>query len=697
MTDSPAKGEDLEALKGLFLGEDLERLRRIDEESRNPEERLRRLSELLPLALKRLERRGELNESLAPTVEAVVRLLIQRDSQRFADTLYPAIGPAIRRSISETIRQLLRNLNQALEVGLSWQGLKWRLEAWRSGMPYGQVVMLHSLDYRVEQVFLIHRQTGLLLGHVQAGGVQYRDPDMVSSMLGAIGDFIHDSFSAESDGQLGQIGFGDLSILIEQGPDLLLAVAVRGDPPGQLREQMQQVLEDIQRRYANVLDGFDGDMSVFSALEGLLEPLLQQQLKNPKGDRRWHLSMKARLIGLALMLVLLMWGVDRWWWQRQQEDFLLRLREEPGLVVTSVVEEGDRLRIHGLRDPLARDPAELLRQTVLDPGNIQLDFAAFQSLQPQFVHRRLLRATEPPDSVRMRVSDGRLIVSGLADEDWIRRFRDRAALLAGAAEIDTSGLLLSQIDLSPLQAPDTVQLDFDPKTGLLVARGVAPESWLERAKQVVDDLPGVRRFDTRSLQLIPDPSRFDPPPTVELRFDQGVLRVSGEAGNDWIATLKRKLAEYPAIRSLDTSKLVNLDEQRLEAAKTELEQLNILFDSALSFNLSDQRQLDRAAELSLELVRLARSLKRPLRIVLQGHTDSTGSFEDNRLLSLDRADFVAQQLFLAGVPPTAIRIQGIQRLAAPEHSAEERRFNRRVSFTVELLSTEADGPSGRTE
>ena len=696
MTDSPAKGEDLEALKGLFLGEDLERLRRIDEESRNPEERLRRLSELLPLALKRLERRGELNESLAPTVEAVVRLLIQRDSQRFADALYPAIGPAIRRSISETIRQLLRNLNQALEVGLSWQGLKWRLEAWRSGMPYGQVVMLHSLDYRVEQVFLIHRQTGLLLGHVQAGGVQYRDPDMVSSMLGAIGDFIRDSFSAESDGQLGQIGFGDLSILIEQGPDLLLAVAVRGDPPSQLREQMQQVLEDIQRRYAAVLDGFDGDMSVFSALEGLLEPLLQQQLKTPEGGNRWNLSMKARLIGLALLLVLLMWGIDRWWWQRQQDDFLQRLREEPGLVVTSVTEESGKLGIRGLRDPLARDPAELLQQTVLDPDDIDLDFAAFQSLQPQFVHRRLLRATEPPDSVRMRVSDGRLIVSGLADEDWIRRFRDRAALLAGAAEIDTSGLR-SQIDLSPLQALDTVQLDFDARTGLLEARGVAPESWLERAKQVVVDLPGVRRFDTGSLQLIPDLSRFEPPPTVELRFDQGVLHVSGEAGNDWIAALKRKLAEYPAIRSLDISKLVNLDEQRLEAAKTELEQLNILFDSALSFNLSDQSQLDRAAALSLELVRLARSLKRPLRIVLQGHTDSTGSFEDNRLLSLERADFVAQQLFLAGVPPTAIRIQGIQRLAAPEHSAEERRFNRRVSFMVELPSSGAEESSGRAE
>ena len=625
MADSPGKEEDLEILKGLLLGEDLERIRRIDEEFHSPEERLRHLTELLPLALKRLERRGELNDSLAPTVEAAVRLLIQRDSQRFADALYPAIGPAIRRSISETIRQLLRNLNQALEVGLSWQGLKWRIEAWRSGMPYAQVVMLHSLDYRVEQVFLIHQRSKLLLGHVQASGVQDRDPDMVSSMLGAIDDFIQDSFAAERDGQLGQIGFGELSILVEPGPDLLLAVAVRGDPPARLREQMQQVLEDIQRRYANVLDGFDGDMSVFSALEGLLEPLLQQQFKTPAGGRRWRLSLKARLIGLALLLVLVMWGAEGWWWQRQQNDFLQRLRAEPGLVVTAVTEEDGRLRIRGLRDPLARDPGELLRQAVLDPDEIQLDFSAFQSLQPQFVHRRLLRAIPPPESVRMRVADGKLIVSGFADEAWIRRFRDLAALLAGTERIDTRGLH-SGIDLS----------------------------------------------------------RFDPPPTVELRFDRGVLHVSGRAGHDWISGLKRKVADFPVIRSLDTSKLVDLDRQRLNALKKELEQINILFDSTLSFNLEDQARLDRAAELSLELVQIARKLKQPLRILLKGHADSNGSFEDNRQLSLDRADFVAQRLFLAGVPQKRVLIQGIQRLPAPERSEEEKRFNRRVSFEVEL-------------
>ncbi len=677
MTELPERPDQLEALKGLFLGEDLERLRRIDAEARSPEERLRRLAELLPLALKRLEKRGELNESLAPTVEAVVRLLIQRDSQRFADALYPAIGPAIRKSISETIRQLLRNLNQALEAGLSWQGLKWRFESWRSGIPYAQVVMLHSLHYRVEQVFLIHRRSGILLGHVQAEGVLYKDPDMVSSMLAAIGDFVEDSFESGEAGQLGHIEYGDLSIRIETGPDVLLALALRGEAPAELREQMQQVVEDIQRRYASVLGEFNGDMSVFSALEGLLLPLLQSKYRRPSRG----LTLKTRLVLFALLMLAVLWGVNRWWWNGQREDFVQRLEQEPGLVVTAVDDDDGRLSVRGLRDPLARDPKAMLAQTVLDPDDVRLDFRPYQSLQQEFVHRRLLRATQPPQSVDLRLEDGRLVVEGVASPEWIRRFRDRAALLAGAQDIDTSGLV-SEVNLNDLGAPDSVQLEFDSSTGAVKASGVAPGDWLERAEVRALLIPGVRRFDASAVQVLPSLEVFDAPATVQLELKDRVLQVSGSADSGWIARLKQRVAEYPVIRGLDLQRLVNTDGTKLQSIKSALESISILFDSALSFNLTDQSQMQQAADLALQLFATARKLGRKVTLVLHGHTDSTGSFEDNLLLSLERADFVAQQLFLQGVPASGVLIKGIETLAAPEKSAEERRHNRRVSFEV---------------
>ena len=109
--------------------------------------------------------------------------------------LYPTIVPAIRKSIGETIDETFQRLNQTLKYSLTWRGLKWRWEAWRTGRPFAEVVLKHTLVYQVEHVFLIHRHTGLLIAHVAAENAASQDPQLVSSMLIAIQDFVRDSFS----------------------------------------------------------------------------------------------------------------------------------------------------------------------------------------------------------------------------------------------------------------------------------------------------------------------------------------------------------------------------------------------------------------------------------------------------------------------------------------------------------------------
>ena len=78
------------------------------------------------------------------------------------------MGPAIRRAIAEALRAMVDSFNQVLQHSLSARALRWRVEAWRTGRPFAEVVLSHSLVYRVEQVFLVHRDTGLLLQHVAA-------------------------------------------------------------------------------------------------------------------------------------------------------------------------------------------------------------------------------------------------------------------------------------------------------------------------------------------------------------------------------------------------------------------------------------------------------------------------------------------------------------------------------------------------
>lgn len=81
----------------------------------------------------------------------------------------------------------------------------------------------------------------------------------VSGMLLVIQDFIRDAFSTEG-GALRRLEHGDLSVIIEAGGSLYLAVTLPAgetEPPD-LRESMKLVLREVERSYGEVLRRWDG-------------------------------------------------------------------------------------------------------------------------------------------------------------------------------------------------------------------------------------------------------------------------------------------------------------------------------------------------------------------------------------------------------------------------------------------------------
>ena len=141
-----------------------EALERLHERIENPESRTDDVSGVVAEAIQRRREQGgsdALSEALAPTIETALRESVRKDPATLADALFPVMGPAIRRSILETLRSFLDSFNQMLDQSLSWQGLKWRVEAMRTGRSFTEVALLHSLVFRVEQVFLIHKRTRL--------------------------------------------------------------------------------------------------------------------------------------------------------------------------------------------------------------------------------------------------------------------------------------------------------------------------------------------------------------------------------------------------------------------------------------------------------------------------------------------------------------------------------------------------------
>jgi OOP family OmpA-OmpF porin len=69
----------------------------------------------------------------------------------------------------------------------------------------------------VEQVFLIHAESGLLLNHVTAADLDTPNADLISAMLTAIQDFVHDSFRPNEGPTLRTFTVGEHRVHLEAG------------------------------------------------------------------------------------------------------------------------------------------------------------------------------------------------------------------------------------------------------------------------------------------------------------------------------------------------------------------------------------------------------------------------------------------------------------------------------------------------
>jgi flagellar motor protein MotB len=437
----PEDQQALEELRHLIVAPEQEGLQEIRERLDSMERRAEDVSSVVAEAIQMRRDQGDdqaLAEALAPTIQETLRESVRKDPHVLADALFPVMGPAIRKSISETLRAMLESFNEALEHSLSWRGIQWRLEAFRTGKPFAEIVLMHSLLYRVEQIFLIHRETGLVLNHVVAPSVATQDPDMVAGMLSAIQQFARDSFKSAGEETLGSMNFEELEIWLEASPDAVLAAVIRGHAPADYRLQMKEALENIQQNFGSALAEFKGETGPFRTAGDRLNQLLEARFRSKEdGKRKPRAAIAAGAVILALIVGWFGYSTYLLWeWSR----FLKALRQQPGIMVISEEKSGGRFHVQGFRDPLAPDPGKILSEAGIDPQKADLDLKPFYSVDDPIVLKRANERLHPPAGVQLVDTNGRLSAEGAASPKWIAEFEERAPWIAGVDAIDISHL-----------------------------------------------------------------------------------------------------------------------------------------------------------------------------------------------------------------------------------------------------------------
>jgi OOP family OmpA-OmpF porin len=424
-------------LRKLLLGLDNEDLKRLTLLINDPEAFSEEISELLPNSIKIMLEKDNLSyAALIPILESVLHDSIKNNPDSIANILFPIIIPAIRKAVSEDIKNMIDSLNSTLGNGFSPTRIGWRFKALFSGKKYAEIVLSKAYIFRVKQVFLIHKNTGLLLNSISDENTVTKDADMISSMLSAIKDFVQDSFDVEKTNVLDTIKVGQFNIWIEQGPSAIIAAIVEGDAHSGLRNVLKESIEKIHLKQSYQLEKFEGDTDIFKQTDPYLQNCLVSEQKEKK---------KKKPFILVFLLIIILAALGYWSFNFVDKTIRINklesdLKKEAGIVITDDNKKDGKIIFEGLMDPLAKNPVSIAKKHKFSNEEVIFALKPFISLADELILKRAYNILQPSKNTILKFNDGTLFASGEAEESWVKLAQKKYTSISGINNFDKTAL-----------------------------------------------------------------------------------------------------------------------------------------------------------------------------------------------------------------------------------------------------------------
>jgi len=482
--DSIPEKEFIE-LRELLLGDQMQKVEELRTRLDDPGVRAEEVSKVLTQALSlSIQRDQSIATTLHPVIQHSLRTSVEKEPEILATALFPIVGQAVRKSVAHAVEQLLDSINAIFEDGFSLKRWGWRLEAMRTGKSFAEIALARSRSYRVEQIYLIHRKTGMLLAQASRNAGLMEDADLVVGMLTALQDFARDSFTSAKQDDLEVLQIGEFKVWLLHGPLAILAIVVRGRLPQELQLRFAAKVEQIHKDFHAGLLSFEKDGRPVPGIDEGLSGLLLGQ--GASTESRSHTKLK---IVAGILFALLVCGVAfrvrqdlRW------NGYLHELRQQPGIVVVDAKRGWRRLAVTGMRDPLAIEPSALLSKFHLREDQVAGNWEEYLSLDPRLADARRMdteRAFVQDAVIQFEMNSTQITLDELRRVDelsgQIRRLikdanaQGRAVRIEVVGHTDHTGVEGHNAELSQQRAATVIRLleerGIDP--ALLSGKGVA--------------------------------------------------------------------------------------------------------------------------------------------------------------------------------------------------------------------------------
>lgn len=316
--------------------------------------------------------RDAISKALGSEMGKAIKTQIELEKDAMVDALYPVIGNTISKYMVEVVHEI----NHKVETALSTEGFKRKIRAKLQGVSEAELILQEAINYHVQAVFLIDKDSGLIIQEIQPNSQQHLQSDLVAGMLTAIRSFANDCIATGS--ELDTIDYGDWQIPIEVAGYCYIAVVVRGEPSKKFRAKIRQVLSTLVLKYGNEIENYQGDRAtVPEAIQTLLSELVEPE--NSKNQSKSPPTTLIWLLAIILGLIFIPWGVIAYRSHvaaRIERETAVQLDAAPQLSVYRLEPEVHR----GKLTLTGRVPNEYLRsqatnvvQPIADRAELQLD------------------------------------------------------------------------------------------------------------------------------------------------------------------------------------------------------------------------------------------------------------------------------------------------------------------------------------
>jgi len=218
-------------------------------------------------------------DRVQPLFPELLEKSLNYERERMLSILSPFLFPLIQRAAMDAVRGFANRIDAQIQGPFSIRDVPRRIWAKLQGVSYSEIILREGLNFKVDEIFLIHYETGLLLYHVSRTHQNDSDSELISGMLTAIRDFAQTTLTKDNNSgiTLDGIETSFQEILIEVDGPIYMAVVMQGLNPSGFRDRMRQLLNEVNQTHREILADYNGDSSLFAHFENSLLNLMQDE------------------------------------------------------------------------------------------------------------------------------------------------------------------------------------------------------------------------------------------------------------------------------------------------------------------------------------------------------------------------------------------------------------------------------------